>query len=106
MMAAVAHSLDDEPIDPAEEPMTAAAFEVIQHAHQLCGHPAARELSAEPELEQHTEQELNEARAILRDLLVTDWQQVAADAWNEKGWKDAAVEYRTKRGTADAGVRR
>jgi hypothetical protein len=36
---------------------------------------------------------------------VTDWQQVAADAWDAKGWKDAAVEYR-KRGNACAGVRR
>jgi hypothetical protein len=43
-MAALAHSHGDEPIDPAEAEMSEAAFEVIQRAHQLCDHPAAREL--------------------------------------------------------------
>jgi hypothetical protein len=110
MMAA--HQLVDEPLDPAEEPMPAAAFRIIERAHQLCDHPAAGELSAEVGLE-------DRARAIFEELLPTtvgegclvelgddetdevkplvpDWKQAAADAWDAKGWKDAAADYRTK----------
>jgi hypothetical protein len=50
-MAALAHSHGDEPLDPAEEPMSEADFQVIQRAHQLCDHAPARELTAEPDLE-------------------------------------------------------
>jgi hypothetical protein len=67
-MAAVAQNLDEEPLDPAEAEMPAAAFAVIQRAHQLCDHPAARELAAEPDLEQRAEEALSEARTILQDL--------------------------------------
>jgi hypothetical protein len=92
--------------------MPAASFEIIQHAHQLCGHPPARELTAEPELEQRAEQALTEARTILQDLdavdemadestddLVIDfWAQAAQDAWHGEGWAQAAQEYRATRG--------
>jgi hypothetical protein len=44
-VSAAAHQLGDEPIDPAEAEMPAAAFQAIERAHQLCDHPAARELS-------------------------------------------------------------
>ena len=45
-MTAVANQLDDEPQDdPAEEPMSAADFQGIARAHELCDHPAAREFS-------------------------------------------------------------
>jgi hypothetical protein len=53
-MAAVAHSFDEEShADPAEAEMSEAAFAVIQRAHELCGHPAAVELTAEPDLIAH-----------------------------------------------------
>jgi hypothetical protein len=65
-MADPARKIDDEPLDPAEEPMPEAAFEIIQRAHELCGHPPAVDLTVD--LEQRAEQALNEARAILRDL--------------------------------------
>jgi hypothetical protein len=46
-MAALAHSLDDEPIDPAEAEMSEADFRIIERAHELCGRAAVRELPAE-----------------------------------------------------------
>jgi thioesterase domain-containing protein len=106
-MAALAHSLDDEPIDPAEAPMSEADFQVIQRAHEICGHPPA------VDVEQRAEQALTEARTLLQDLdavemadeptdevnpPVTDWKQAAQDAWDGESWKDAATDYRTKRG--------
>ena len=51
MTAAVAQNFDDEPpADSAEAEMPAAAFQAIERAHQICGHPPARELTAEPDL--------------------------------------------------------
>jgi hypothetical protein len=48
MMTAVAHQFDDgPPIDPAEAEMPAADFRIIERAHELCGHAAVRELSAD-----------------------------------------------------------
>jgi hypothetical protein len=48
MMAAAAQNLDEEPhADPAEAPMSAADFRIIERAHQLCDHAPARELTAE-----------------------------------------------------------
>jgi hypothetical protein len=41
-----ARRLDDELIDPAEAEMPEAAFAIIEHVHQLCGHPAAVEFEA------------------------------------------------------------
>jgi hypothetical protein len=153
MMAALAHSsLVDAPIDPAEAPMPAAAFQAIERATELCGHPPAVDLTAEAAkgthvsdlsaLEQRAEQALTEgqgcliahATKILRaqiragellremkrrgelsdlgepttdevDPLVTDWAQAAANAWNAKGWKAAAVEYQVNRRNAYAWVR-
>jgi hypothetical protein len=47
-MATLAHKHDAAPQDdPGEAEMPAAAFEVIQRARQLYGHPAAVELTAE-----------------------------------------------------------
>jgi hypothetical protein len=46
-VTAAAHRLDDEPIDPAEEPMPEAAFQAIERAHLLCGHPAAVDLTVD-----------------------------------------------------------
>jgi hypothetical protein len=65
-MADPARKIDDGPIDPAEGPMPDAAFEIIQRAHEICGHPSAIDLAAE--LEQRAEQALSEARTILQDL--------------------------------------
>jgi hypothetical protein len=94
--------------------MSAADFQVIERAHQLCDHAPARELSAEVGLEER-------ARAIFEELLPTtvgegclvelgddetdeppviDWQQVAADAWHSEGWAHAAKEYAGLRGRA------
>jgi hypothetical protein len=42
-LSAAAHQLDDEPPDPAEEPMTEDAFAVIQRAHAICDHPPAQD---------------------------------------------------------------
>jgi hypothetical protein len=140
-MAAVAHSFDDAPIDPAEDPMPEAAFQAIQRAHEICGHPPARESqrgdSAQaPSLtgcliahatkilrsqiragELLREMKLSDLGASLGDdetdevipiklgfapaydlVPVTYWQQVTADAWNAKRWKDAATDYRASRG--------
>jgi hypothetical protein len=47
MMAAIAHQFDDEPIDPAEEPMPAADFRVIQRAHELCDHAPAVDITVD-----------------------------------------------------------
>jgi hypothetical protein len=47
-MAALAHSLDEEPLDPAEAPMSEADFRIIERAHAICDHAPARELTAEP----------------------------------------------------------
>jgi hypothetical protein len=164
MMAAVAHSHDDEPIDLAEAEMPEADFRIIERAHQLCDHAPARELTAEPEFDSHAARVaklriaggesclISHATKILRAQFragqltvelqqqraeqapssqednshqceflgavemadepadevefVTDWALVAADAWNAKGWKDAAVEYRVKRGNTCARMRR
>jgi DNA-binding CsgD family transcriptional regulator len=155
LMAAVAHRLDDEPLDPAEAEreavtnltaeghstrevgeilgvsnatvsrdvtnvtpldavaeMSAAAFAVIQRAHAICGHPPASEMPAEVGLDEER------ARAIFEELLpttvgdgclvevvddetdevVTDWAQIAADAWAGESWAQAAKEYQVKRG--------
>jgi hypothetical protein len=146
--------IDDEPIDPEEAPMSEAAFAVIQRAHQLCGHPAAVDLTVDlgnSELlpPQRAEQALTEgelivhARKILSahlrarelvhqmqqrgdfdlnvsDLVETDsegshqcesslgddepdevvtddWTRIARDAWDGESWKDAAMDYHTKR---------
>jgi hypothetical protein len=165
MMAALAHSLDDEPRDdPAEAEMPAADFEAIERAHEICGHKPAREVTAEfdeqresqncesPTLtriairilssqiraaelvaEMRARGEMSKSNKLLNlefetvsnldkspklvdlnklsdfgadevdDPPATDW--IAADAWNAKGWKDAAVEYR-KRGNSSARMRR
>jgi hypothetical protein len=126
-MAALAHSHGDEPLDPAEEPMPAAAFEIIQRAHQLCDHAPAVDLAAD--LKQRAEQARSEAQAILSELaaeslteatpifppensgnspppaeptdvkpLVPDWKQAAQDAWHGESWAQAAAEYQVKRG--------
>jgi hypothetical protein len=132
-MAAVAHSFDDdEPIDPAEEPMPAADFRIIERAHAVCGHAMARELTAEHDLIAHAAKILSaQIRALALSAKATeniqnsykhaadvlddfgddepdepvDWQQVAANAWNE-GWRAAAVEYQVTRRNAYAWVRR
>jgi hypothetical protein len=93
-MAAVAQNIDEEPTDPAEAAMSEAAFEVIQRAHTICGHPPAVDLTAE--LEQRAEQALSEARTMLQD--VPDWKQAAQDAWHGESWAQAADEYQVKRG--------
>jgi hypothetical protein len=67
-MNALAHRHVEEPLDPAEAEMSEAAFAVIQRAHEICGHPPARELTAEPDLEQRSEQALAEAQDILQRL--------------------------------------
>jgi hypothetical protein len=127
-MAALAHSHGDEPQDdPAEAAMSGAAFQIIQRAHEICGHPPARELPAE--LEQRVQSALTEgegcliahatkimraeirAGELLREMkeraerqkageasAVTDWGQVARDAWHSEGWTKAAEDYHTKRG--------
>jgi hypothetical protein len=130
MTAAVAQNLDDEPQDepqddPAEAPMSEAAFAVIERAHQLCGHPAARELPAEDcliahatkimraqiragkllrEMKERGDSDLGVSKTCLVELVddetdevVTDWAQIAADAWRSRGWAQAAQEYRAKR---------
>jgi hypothetical protein len=119
-MTAVAHRLDDEPIDPA----AAADFRIIERAHELCNHAPAVDLAAE--LEQHATRILRaqiRALALLAemkergdsDLNVSetclvetvddetdepsvDWAQIAADAWAGASWKEAAAEYQFKRG--------
>jgi hypothetical protein len=65
-MADPARKIDDGPIDPAEGPMPDAAFEIIQRAHEICGHPPAVDRSAE--LEERAGRALAEARAILDGL--------------------------------------
>lgn len=68
-MAAIAHQLIDEPQDdPAKSAMSEAAFEVILRAHAICGHPPARELPVEVDLEQRAERARSEAQAILEGL--------------------------------------
>jgi hypothetical protein len=128
MIAALKHDDDDEPhADPAEEPMSEAAFAVIQQAHQLCDHPPARELTAEPDeptltriairilssqiragqlvraMEERGDFDLDVGKTCLlddeTDDLGTDWAEVARAVWDSEGWKDAAEDYhRTRRG--------
>jgi hypothetical protein len=68
-LSAVAHQLIDEPLDPAEAEMSEAAFEVIQRAYAICGHPPARELPVEVGLDQRAEQALAEAQVILQEFV-------------------------------------
>jgi hypothetical protein len=142
MMAA--HRVDDEPQDdPAEEPMPAASFAIIGRAHELCGHPPARELideqhdcllahatkilsaqiragelvrqmkargewhDVEPMTDESAESAENiqnsyqHAADVLDDFAddePDDWASVALAAWDAAGWKQAAQEYRDKRG--------
>jgi hypothetical protein len=128
MTAAAAHNDDDEPpADPGEAEMPAAAFQVIERAHEICDHAPAREQTAEPDcLITHAVKILGaqiRALALVREMkangkwhdvelvdemadestdddvepLIIDWAEVALAAWAGEGWKDAAMDYQRAR---------
>jgi hypothetical protein len=126
-MAALAHSHDAEPIDPAEEPMSEAAFEIIQRAHAICNHAPAVDLTVDlgnselsnakhvsllPHaikimsaqfragelLAEMKERGASDLADAVREVNETD-EVPAADAWwRSESWTKAAEDYHTKCG--------
>jgi hypothetical protein len=106
-MTAVAHRLDDEPIDPA----AAADFRIIERAAELEQHATRilraqiRALALLAEMKERGDSDLNVSETCLVETVddetdepSVDWAQIAADAWAGASWKEAAAEYQFKRG--------